>query len=219
MKDHRFIELVNLYIDRQITAAETAELEAEIQGHPRRRAIYQQYCQIHRATMVIGEGFRPQAAGQSTHTTTTNSQSVQRASEQRQRRVRWGYYASGLAAAACFGLIFIHLNSKPAGVIERLATAPALIAQPAISPRAVESVVVPVIPTMANSIYVANEAPAQPMQRSLLSRQSESIQYPSLFADEVFNLKQSGPLSNSRTFRGLPTPNQQLEFTAFQFQR
>jgi hypothetical protein len=219
MKDHRFIELVNLYIDRQITASETAELEAEIQAHPRRRAIYQQYCQIHRATMVIGEGFLPQAAGQPTQTTLANSQSVQRASAQRQRRVRWGYYASGLAAAACFGLIFIRLNSKPAGVIERLASGPAPMARPAISPRADESVVVSVISTNAKSIYIANEAPARPMQRSLLSRQSESIQYPSLFADEVFNPKQSGPLTNSRTFRGLPTPTQQLEFTAFQFQR
>ena len=36
MKDTRFIELVNLYVDRQISSAETAELEAEIQASPRR---------------------------------------------------------------------------------------------------------------------------------------------------------------------------------------
>ncbi len=61
MNDNRFIELVNLYIDRQISAAETAELEAEIQGNPRRRAIYKQYCQMHRATTLVYESFRAQA--------------------------------------------------------------------------------------------------------------------------------------------------------------
>ena len=42
MKDNRFIELLNLYIDRQITVAETAELEAEIQQNPKRQAVYRQ---------------------------------------------------------------------------------------------------------------------------------------------------------------------------------
>ena len=58
MKDHRFIELLNLYIDRQITVDETAELEAEIQGSPQRQAVYRQYCQIHAATKVVYESFR-----------------------------------------------------------------------------------------------------------------------------------------------------------------
>ena len=42
MKDTRFIELVNLYVDRQISAEETAELETEIQANPRRRQVYQE---------------------------------------------------------------------------------------------------------------------------------------------------------------------------------
>ena len=62
MKDHRFIELVNLYVDRQITATETAELEAEMQGNPRRRAIYRQYCQLHSATKQVYDSFRANAA-------------------------------------------------------------------------------------------------------------------------------------------------------------
>ena len=43
MKDNRFIELLNLYIDRQITVAETTELEAEIQQNPKRQAVYRQH--------------------------------------------------------------------------------------------------------------------------------------------------------------------------------
>ncbi|NBR09412.1 MAG: hypothetical protein EBT98_07200 [Opitutaceae bacterium] len=219
MKDHRFIELVNLYIDRQITAAETAELEAEIQGHPRRRATYQQYCRIHRATLVIGEGFRPQAAGQPAQTAFTKNRSLQRSGEQRQRKVRWSYYVSGLAAAACFGLIFIRLNSKPTANVNLLASASVPLTQTEISSPGAESVIPQIVPAHEKNTYVASEVPARPLQRSLLSRQSESIQYPSLFADEVFSTKQIGTLTNPRTFRGLPTPTSQLEFTAFQFQR
>ena len=61
MKDTRFIELVNLYVDRQISPAETAELEAEIQASPRRRKIYQQYCHMQRATKLVYESFRANA--------------------------------------------------------------------------------------------------------------------------------------------------------------
>ena len=63
MKDNRFIELVNLYIDRQITAAETAELEAEMQSNPQRRAVYRQYCRLHSATKQVYHSFRADAHG------------------------------------------------------------------------------------------------------------------------------------------------------------
>ena len=58
MKENRFIELLNLYIDRQITATETAELEAELQSNPKRQAVYRQYCQIHTATKQVYASFR-----------------------------------------------------------------------------------------------------------------------------------------------------------------
>ena len=61
MKDNRFIELLNLYVDRQISPAETAELEAEIQSSPRRQKIYREYCQMHRATKLVYESFRHSA--------------------------------------------------------------------------------------------------------------------------------------------------------------
>ena len=61
MKEPRFIELINLYVDRQISPAETAELEAEIQTSPRHRKIYQQYCHMHCATKLVYETFRANA--------------------------------------------------------------------------------------------------------------------------------------------------------------
>ena len=57
MKDSRFIELLNLYVDREITPAEAAELEAEVQANEQRRRVYNQYCRIDRAcTVVLAQG-------------------------------------------------------------------------------------------------------------------------------------------------------------------
>ena len=53
----RFIELLNLYVDREITPAEAAELEAEVQANEQRRRVYNQYCRIDRAcTVVLAQG-------------------------------------------------------------------------------------------------------------------------------------------------------------------
>ena len=49
MKESRFIELLNLYIDRQISPEDAALLEEEILQNPGRRHTYSQYCRMHRA--------------------------------------------------------------------------------------------------------------------------------------------------------------------------
>ncbi|MFA5112314.1 MAG: hypothetical protein WC443_12960, partial [Desulfobaccales bacterium] len=116
MKDNRFIDLVNLYIDRQITAAETAELEAEIQSNPRHRAIYRQYCQMHRATTLVYESFR---AGAPAQEAAAGEGTIARF--ERDRRAHWGYYAGGLAAAACLALVFAQLNIRNTAEADLLA--------------------------------------------------------------------------------------------------
>src|SRR4051812_48260411 len=108
MIDNRFIELVNLYIDRQITAEETAELEAEMQANPRRRAVYKQYCQLHTATKQVYTGFRAQAPAPQADAPTGR---VIRAEFARRHRTHWIHYAGGLAAAACLGLALVRYNA------------------------------------------------------------------------------------------------------------
>ena len=110
MKDHRFIELVNLYIDRQISAAETADLEAEIQANPRRRAIYHQYCQINRAATLVYESFRTDAPGQENVLAKGKATIARIQHSGHQPRARWAYYAGGLAAA-CVALVLVRLGS------------------------------------------------------------------------------------------------------------
>jgi hypothetical protein len=62
MKDAKFIELLNLYLDHQIPD-ESAELEAEIRAIPRAAALYRQYCQMQKACNVLAADLRAQAPG------------------------------------------------------------------------------------------------------------------------------------------------------------
>lgn len=57
MKDSEFIELLNLYLDHEITPANAARLEDEVRRNPGRRRIYLQYCGIHKACGIIAADF------------------------------------------------------------------------------------------------------------------------------------------------------------------
>lgn len=61
MKEARFIELLNLYIDQELSADEVGELEQEIARNPARRRTYEQYCRMHRGCAVLFENARSQA--------------------------------------------------------------------------------------------------------------------------------------------------------------
>ena len=53
MKDSEFIELLNLYLDHEISAADAARLEAEVQTHAAHRAMYQNYCRMQKACKMV----------------------------------------------------------------------------------------------------------------------------------------------------------------------
>jgi hypothetical protein len=61
MKESKFIELLNLYVDHEISAEEACLLEQEIAANPERRRVYQQYCRMHRATVLLGSAFSAEA--------------------------------------------------------------------------------------------------------------------------------------------------------------
>ena len=58
MKDSEFIALLNLYIDHEITVADAARLEAEVQSNPERHQIYRQYCRMQKACTVLAQDFQ-----------------------------------------------------------------------------------------------------------------------------------------------------------------
>jgi anti-sigma factor RsiW len=229
MKDHRFIELINLYIDRQISAAETAELEAEIQDNPRRRSVYRQYCKMHRATTLVYDSFRAQAPGQAATEPAVPS-TVELFENRRGRRSRLTFYAGGLAAAACFALVFVRLNSERASdrnILAATASHPAVpvaTTQPAVLPIAAptpQPVAIAVGPVSLRNATEPDYAAllAALRQEEQRNGQVQSGRQLSLFEDGVFESPQALPATNQRTFRSRQTPAQQAEFTAFQFQR
>ncbi len=219
MKDHRFIELVNLYIDRQITAEEIAELEAELQVNPRRRAIYRQYCQLHTASKQVYAGFRAESSPAPVGAPTGN---VIRAEFNRRRRPHWIHFAGGLAAAACLALVFVRYNadtpaSEPANPVADSATQVANVTPaPTVN-------VVPVAIPASQVITEPNSELLRALrleeQRALAAGQLQPGRLPSLFDDGVFETRQVLPVNgnNQRVFRGKQAPDAQ--FTAFEFQR
>lgn len=62
MKDSEFLELLNLYLDHEISAADAARLEAEVQANPKRRSVYQEYCRMQKACTLLAKDFADQPA-------------------------------------------------------------------------------------------------------------------------------------------------------------
>lgn len=122
MKDSKFIELLNLYLDQQIEPAEAALLEDEIARNPARRQTYQQYCRMHRACTLMFEQSRPTSdVGEKVALAAAVAEDKIRAFPAPSRGYGWIGYATGLAAAACVALV----------VVQRRPAAPAAAPAPA----------------------------------------------------------------------------------------
>ena len=113
MKESEFIELLNLYVDHEISAEDSARLEAEVAKSPARRKTYREYCMMHRACDVLAAHYRDPS-------TETLSFMVER-----EPAPRWGWGAGlvtgGLLAAACLALVFVvHVRQalQPGGSLE-----------------------------------------------------------------------------------------------------
>ena len=221
MKDTRFIELVNLYVDRQISPEETAELEAEIRANPRHRQVYQQYCKMHHATKLVYESFRANAEQPAGNRIQTGS--IERF--ERRQRNRWYYALGGLAAAACLAFVLVRTGSIGNTTAQTLAVSAekaSVIAAAAIAPDAEQR-------TPSTQPSFSKLTREQPDYAAVLAsmRQDEQRAYmlgqtvrgTSLFDDGVFDGRQVLPLNARRATQPKRTDSRNAEFTAFQFQR
>jgi hypothetical protein len=120
MKDSEFIELLNLYVDHEITPADAARLEAEVVGNAKRARIYREYCGMQKACMILADQFREAApeAGKIPVTAT------------RARGLALPFAAVSLAAAACLGVVLL-ARHPGAGSQTSLAQAQTLAPSPA----------------------------------------------------------------------------------------
>lgn len=234
MKENRFIELLNLYIDRQITAEETAELEAELQRNPKRQAVYRQYCQIHSATKQVYASFRASAADNPA--TEPAQTGVIELFESRRRRTHWAYYAGGMAAAACLALVFFRQaptsprtealpmasNVKPAATVAVSSAPPsaATVSALEISPVSAGLSDAPPVasPNYSAILTIMRE---QDEERSFSNSRLQAGRLQPLFEDSLFDPIRANATHEQRVFRShQTTPAQQAEFSAaFQFQR
>lgn len=107
MKDSEFIELLNLYVDHEISAADAVRLEAEVQSNPVRRETYQQYCRMQKACKMLASDF--EAAPET-------SRKVVAFEAPRHRDSRLGTFVAfgGFAAAACLAFVFVNRNRHEA---------------------------------------------------------------------------------------------------------
>lgn len=229
MKDTRFIELVNLYIDRQISPAEANELELEIQSNPRRREVYHQYCRMHRATTLVYESFRSHAEQPGQQPARQPASITQIRARVRQRRARWLYAGAGLAAAACVAFVFVagRLAPQPAAPaqlarVEAPPPAALFAAVPTSSPVAeiaghVTDAVERRVAAQVPGDYTALVATLRQEQERILNPVTEPGRL-SLFDDGVFEDRNLAPHRVPANLQSRRTRTN-AEFTAFQFQR
>lgn len=165
MKDSEFIELLNLYLDHEISAADAARLEAEVQGNPSRRSVYQDYCRMQKACKLLAEDFAtPALAGE--RNVVPFDHPVTAAPH---RRFAWVGAAGLAAAAAVVAVVFVHRSNsvapatEPAGAVAQ--ATPAAAPQPALVPQPAASVPVQMVadhqPAQVNEALSLRHLPEQ----------------------------------------------------------
>lgn len=117
MNDRRFTELLNLYVDHEISPAEAAELEAEVQGNPERRRAYDRYCRLQRGCSLLGAHERALAPASAGFARSLRDAERKIANPRRPGpfwRTAYSGAFAGAAIAACVTVIVV-VNRQPAG--------------------------------------------------------------------------------------------------------
>jgi hypothetical protein len=161
MKESEFIELLNLYLDHEISAADAARLEAAVQSDPARRKVYQQYCRMQKACKMLTADFQPAEAGVAATEKKVLPFDATAVAQARGRRVSGLYTLGGfVAAAACIALIFVNRGSSPAATGANANGSPLVKS-------------VPAAPAAARPMTVVDNQPRAP--RSLGSRPASTL--------------------------------------------
>ncbi|MCF3650191.1 anti-sigma factor family protein [Synoicihabitans lomoniglobus] len=123
MNDERFIEQLNLYIDRELSQDDVREIEAAIAASPERQKIYAQYCKVERACQQVfapvGQAPRPSiaalvAAAEAEEEAEVVAFRPAAAAPARSSGWGWGAATGLVAACAAFAVYFGSLQSDPA---------------------------------------------------------------------------------------------------------
>ena len=119
MRNSRFIELLNLYVDQQLSKEEAVELEHEITSNPARARTYQQYCRMQKACTLLFEQERNQAPNTNLLARSLSDADRKVIGFPESRVLRWrnaSLYGASLAAAACIAFAIVN-RAELAGLI------------------------------------------------------------------------------------------------------
>jgi anti-sigma factor RsiW len=246
VNDRRFIELLNLYLDHQISAEEAGELESEVMHNPARRRTYNQYCRLQRGCSLLGERERSNAPASAEFARSLREAERKIAAP---RRTSWWStpaYAGAFAAsamAACVAVVVVVNNRVPADSAP-LAGSIAAVEQPAAvaasieTPSAVLARERPVMPVRAASIPSFETQPVLATSGFSVARNSREAEIAANDRDVrewMQRVEQAGVVAivvDDQAFETRPTLHQDnrvfrsrhgiqgnAEFAAFQFQR
>jgi hypothetical protein len=249
VKDRRFIELLNLYLDHQIGADEAAELETEVMRNPARRRTYEQYCRLQRGCGLLGERERS-AAPASVAFARSLREAERKIAEPRGRASWWSpAYAGAFAAsamAACVAVIVVVKERAPSttggteNILAQVPVVPTQVSEPPVPTETALAVVIPadsagavqpmlatfeLQPTLAASGFNvarnAREAEIALGDRQVLEwmQRVEQSGVQSIVVDDQAFETRATLHPDNRVFRSRHGLQGNAEFTAFQFQR
>jgi hypothetical protein len=142
MKDTEFTELLNLYLDHEISAADAARLESEVQTNPARRRIYHQYCRMQKACKMVAADFQTDTdAVVAGHDKRVVAFSPDVAAQRRGLGAlqTFGTFA---AIAACVAIVLVARNrdtANPESLASGTTSAPQIATTAPVTPSAAES--------------------------------------------------------------------------------
>lgn len=137
MKESRYIELLNLYVDHQLSPEEAAELEAEVQRSPERRRLYTQYCRMQKACTLLFEAERSHAPKTAAAILAAERPAVTVIEFPNGGWARGLFAAGAVAAAACVVLVAMRWSGTGRDSSDRSAPALAAVQAP-VAPASLE---------------------------------------------------------------------------------
>lgn len=116
MNDTEFLELLNLYLDHEISTADAARLEAEVQTNIARRRIYHHYCRMQKACKLAAADFQTEVVTPSASPDKKVVAFNPAVAAATRRKRASGLYTTGTfaALAACAAVIFFTRHQQPA---------------------------------------------------------------------------------------------------------
>jgi len=236
MNDKKFIELLNLYVDREISSEEAAALEQAIASSPERRKVYLQYCRIHKASVMLAESYKSDSIPEGSILGRAASDADRKIAAYPSRQSRgpaWAWF-TGLgvaAAAACVALVVVRnegASMAPIAPRDVTFTQTELTSnlQTVSTPIPITSVTAANRERAKVGMFVNAQASMDEMVFAGSNAERlawmDGVQLPVLHPvapDKlVFEAKQPGR-SDQRVFRTGGTADAKVEMTAFEFQK